>query len=402
MRFRSIVVSVLLVAAAAPPAAARATAPQPVATATPAGTSNSELSGVSCPSDGDCVAVGAWQTPDYHRFGLIETYDGTRWHLTETHVLSNLRPVRLQSVACADPGDCLAVGGATVANATAHRAPVARAVAIQEVGGRWHRRLPPHRVHGVTIDTLTDVACPVASDCEAIGDGTAGGRRIGVIARLHDGRWRVTARGLPGARATTLQGLSCSGPGSCDTTEDATVFDRSGAHDTVGLLTLSHGHWHRVALHLDQDPILDSVTCPPDGECLLFGRHARPGPGPIALRIAGRQTAPLPAAPPISGQAFQVGRLICATATQCLAVGSIDATDDGTRQGARGMIAFETWDGGGFAPAFAGSPVRLLDVACRPSFCLLVGSHARAAASARWAWSAPVADGRPEPALRPR
>jgi hypothetical protein len=61
------------------PVSSAAETPPAVGIQQPPSASNVALDGISCPTDGMCVAVGSAQNKQFMRSGLVERWDGSRW-----------------------------------------------------------------------------------------------------------------------------------------------------------------------------------------------------------------------------------------------------------------------------------------------------------------------------------
>lgn len=133
----------------------------------------SYLSAVSCPARSDCVAVG---TVDYpHRksdsYGgprertLIEHWNGSAWAVVASPNAPGPPSDRLSGVSCASAADCIAVGAA------ARRTPPgstdgARTLAVHWNGSAWSiMKSPSPSVNS----SLIQVSCAGSAACMAVG-----------------------------------------------------------------------------------------------------------------------------------------------------------------------------------------------------------------------------------------
>ena len=366
-------------ASASGSASASGAGPVSLSTPTPAATSNSVLSGVSCPTDDHCVAVGSAQTHGYHRTALVENWDGTRWSIAAAGLFADLKPASLESVSCAAANRCVAVGYATTANATGTHGQITRPIAARELAGHWRPDRPVTRTPGLVITRLGRVSCPAGSECEAIGDGFEKGGSVTVVERLHSGRWTVTATSrLPGARRTSPGDIGCSSVSSCLITEDGIVVGPHETHALLGVMRLTPVGWRTVISRPGPGLVTSNVTCPADGPCLAFA-HAVPSPTLDEVSPTGA-ISPLPVPAESGTQAVVIDGLTCPALDHCFGLGAPPAPVVSPTHTRTTSVA-ETYDGTAFAPAFAGLPLRLDGLTCRLSFCMLVGSHARTAAS---------------------
>jgi hypothetical protein len=136
-------------------AAAMRAPPQPAQSVT--------VAGVSCPSAADCVAVGDYSSGATAQPGgsfrdkiLAEQWNGTTWRLLPTVNVG--RVDELTAVSCPSPGNCTAVG------TTAQQYPLAE----RWDGAGW--RVEPVPAPGsVGYTRLTAVSCPSDVSCVAVG-----------------------------------------------------------------------------------------------------------------------------------------------------------------------------------------------------------------------------------------
>lgn len=306
-----------------------------------------DLSSVSCPSAGTCVASGtdAYSTPgsDGVEVGVLETLSGGRWKLTSVPVLSKDNyDVRLSAVSCASAASC-AVAGSYV-DAPAGDIPEGLLVTLS--GGKWHAQRAPLPRDAVSIEPmpdvpfteLTSVDCASAGRCVAVGRYTGAvysspgvvasylGR--GVIETLSGGKWSATRPPQPPGADTEendvlLSSVSCPAAGSCVATG---TTSNAGNYD--GLLeTLSRGKW---SLRLAPEPAGTTngaevlpVTCTSVSSCHAAGFYTDAHgtwQGLAETLAAGRwQAARVPA--PASSDAVNLAALSCTSATACVVVG---------------------------------------------------------------------------------
>lgn len=200
---------------------------------------NVDLSGVSCPATGVCVAVGSYTDRNTNFYGLIESLVDGRW--------------------------------------TALEAPVpADSSAAEETG-------------------LTGVACPAVETCMATGDYTGpGGRVEGLIETLSGGTWTPAAAPvLPGAannKYEDLSSLACPAVGTCVVAgDDNSNPTGTGLHPL--LLMLANGTWTASTAPVPGGSLaaaynfasLSGVACPFAGVCVATGTYNNTPQGGLAL-----------------------------------------------------------------------------------------------------------------------
>jgi hypothetical protein len=168
------------------------------------------LSGVSCPSQSLCVAVGG---QDSLAFSKAPTGDAAAWHVVnpssgktcpEENPLCGKPGSDLRAVSCASQNLCVAVsyeGFVYVSTEPTGGAGAWSPTDINESGG-----------HGATH--LTAVSCPSPSLCVAVSSGPSLGNTAGkvlVSTEPTSGNWQATQL----AGSPDLRGVSCGTPSLC-------------------------------------------------------------------------------------------------------------------------------------------------------------------------------------------
>ncbi|HXJ66415.1 MAG TPA: hypothetical protein VNN79_21860 [Actinomycetota bacterium] len=149
---------------------------------------DTELAAVDCPSATACVAVGYRRLPGGRYGSFAESWDGTGWKVLPTRDPAGSPDTELAGVACPTPGTCLAVGTAV------QRGTVA-AFAESWDETRWTIESPPVP-SGSTASALSSVACPGSTPqaCRAVGivwHGSPVGQALTVVRRGTN--WSISA-----------------------------------------------------------------------------------------------------------------------------------------------------------------------------------------------------------------
>jgi len=76
---------------------------------TPSPNAQAELFSVSCPTAGNCYAVGNSSTPTTTKT-LVEHWDGTRWSIVTSPNPTGAAAASLNEVSCSTTSSCVAVG----------------------------------------------------------------------------------------------------------------------------------------------------------------------------------------------------------------------------------------------------------------------------------------------------
>jgi hypothetical protein len=168
-----------------------------------AGSSNN-LSGVSCITASNCVAVG--QSDDSSGdHTLVEQLSGGVWSIVPAP------DITLNGVSCSSASSCIAVGNTGIE---------------QFVGGAWQTMPNPN------AGNLESVSCTNHTDCFVVGQ-TAPGTAATLVERLVSGVWTVVpSANVAGAPTSVLLGASCTGTTTCR----AAGFSQASSGDVSTLI----------------------------------------------------------------------------------------------------------------------------------------------------------------------
>lgn len=185
------------------------------------------FSGLSCPSAGNCTAVGGYANKNGGDEGLILTERDGVWSQgvkaplppkAVPHSDPNEFDSPLASVSCAAPDDCAAVGWYVRAATGAKK----QGLLLSERGGTWKASplVLPAKANASTGVFLTSVSCPSRGNCLAVGYYAGKGKTHGLLVRERAGKWgRAANAALPkGASSqshTFLNSVSCPSVSSC-------------------------------------------------------------------------------------------------------------------------------------------------------------------------------------------
>jgi hypothetical protein len=238
------------------------------------------LSGVSCVSVTNCVAVGAI---DYGNGILIETFDGGRWKSRIFHIGTD---DGLTSIVCSSANFCRAVG--EYETAVGHSS-IERPLVATLWNGSWsfEKLDTPYGTGTATtaIPMMSGIQCSSPSRCVAVGDVPIPVQSLRPIAEtLSSGAWRGS--GLPTlssqADQSTLAGLACTSTTSCVAV---------GGADALPLVeTLAGGVWSAVTPALpDSESVvsLSSISCITESVCLAVGQDFEAGATVPAIAYRG-------------------------------------------------------------------------------------------------------------------
>jgi hypothetical protein len=288
---------------AGPAAAARRPRPAP---SLPAG---AQLLALSCPSSGNCAAIGSYYDGLGDSQALFVTQADGRWRTAvqarppagaAASPFKSSRGGGLVGIACPARGQCAAVGSYTAADAVDH------GVLYQQRDGRWGQgvrlRLPADAVrtpqaHGGVADgvSLSAVACSSPGNCLAVGQYETKAEVLEpLIVRERDWRWlRGVQAPLPSdapvkAQDAGLLTVSCAPSGACTA---AGAYLNSLGHE-VGLLVTGGGHFTASPAapapsdaSIDPRTIPSAIACPTPGVCTIVGTYLNPLENSLGLLL---------------------------------------------------------------------------------------------------------------------
>jgi hypothetical protein len=296
------------------------------ATPNPAGEAYATLDGVSCTSATACTAVGYYQDSVGKVAAFAERWNGTSWQVQATPTPAGSTTSVLSGVSCTTASACTAVGGYT--NSAGTRV----ALAERWNGGSW--RVQATRALPAKSSGFSGVSCPAASACTAVGAyTTVGGRAVTLAERWNGTSWQLQATPNPGgATATTLSAVSCKTATACTAVGDYT--NSAGAQSTLAE-RWNGTSWQVQATPMLAGTIstfLDGVSCAAASVCTAVGGQSPDGlhVGEVAEQWNGTswQVQLNPGAPALG---FSVlSGVSCVTASACSAVGSAGHTLIGT------------------------------------------------------------------------
>jgi hypothetical protein len=291
------------------------------------------LGAISCPSAGNCSAVGGYHDSAGNSQGLLLTESTGKWTSAGPTLPANAstKPaVVVSAVSCASAGNCSAVGDYT--DAKNHR----QGLLVSENSGTWGpgRELlfPPGAANG-TIE-MVSLACVSAGNCTAIGTFADSSSRQGLLVGERSGVWSVMEAPLPAGAAADpevfLSSVSCPSVGGCAAA--GYYLDNSG-HQQGLLLSESSGVWAGAELAVPAvatitSVFLQSVSCGSAGNCGVAGFYMNSSGGSrglVATEVSGvwapatEIDSPVDAGNPPDDA---LGSISCPAPGDCTAVGN--------------------------------------------------------------------------------
>ncbi len=326
------------------------------------GTSNADLSRVSCTDKTRCMAVGSFPK-DAVETVVAEQWDGTSWKIKPTPITSANDSSGLFGVSCTFATACTAVG-------FLHNPLGPNHALAEDWSLRWQLQ-PPQIPNGAIASDLQTVSCPSVSFCAAVGGDEQNGSVFDAVVQTWNGRfWTIGT--TPNASNSVLSGVDCTGAKACTAVGDV---DAGG-----GTLSTLAERWDGTNWVVQPTPdpagaihsFLISVSCPAAKSCIAVGFFTN-GSGnqtPFAEHWNGTNWVVKNTPSPPLDPATQLNSVSCTSSTSCEAVGT---STTGTWA--------EVWNGTNWAmqsipsPA-GGSDVRLRGVSCTGSnACTGVGAY---------------------------
>ena len=267
-------------------------APLPANAAVRSGMYEGQLTGVSCPSASQCVAVGEYEDTAGSWRGLLLTLADGAWTAQEAslpHDTTDNYAAWLNGVSCPAVSRCVAVGGYGSANGWS--------LLLTWSGGSWTPEQAPLPADATGGSTVSAVSCASVSQCVAVGHyGPTTNGQAGLLLTDSDGTW--TAARAPSAADGANGGVLGVTSVSCPAVSQCVAV---GAYDTTAsdyeqglLLTDSGGTWAAAQAPLPANVQLAfgqfsqgavaSVSCPSATACVAVGNYvATSGSGGLLL-----------------------------------------------------------------------------------------------------------------------
>ncbi len=253
---------------------------------------NAVLLSITCNHTGQCAAAGEYVDRSGHQQSLLVSGSGGSWSAAPTPTPpsdANSDPNMIpSSIACADSGECAAVG--TYINPLQN----SLGLLLDEAGGQWASgtgaTLPSNAAPAGTVGdqtvVLSSVACPQAGSCTAVGwyfDNDENGQ--GLLVTQNGAGWNpglevtLPANAVGGLekQSAGLDWISCASLGNCLATG---VYTDIGYNSQGLLLSEVNGTWQSgIESPLPsnaagvQYAAADQSNCTAVGDCAVIGQY---------------------------------------------------------------------------------------------------------------------------------
>lgn len=249
----------------------------------------------ACPTAGYCAGVGSYKDENGNQEAMAATRINGSWgQAVEIALPAGAATSGQQagfgfaapSVACTEPGDCVAVGHYIKEGGDEE------AMVVTETGAVWGAASeikPPPNAASNPQASLASLACPTAGLCVARGEySNEDGNREAMVAEETGGVWGAASEvKLPANAASNsksylfrshLGAVACSAAGSCVGIGD--YRDGSNTTEEAMVVTETGGKWAQASQIVlpanagsDPESRLDSVVCVPSGPCVADGSY---------------------------------------------------------------------------------------------------------------------------------
>ena len=321
-------------------------------------TPQNTLDAVSCPSVGECAAVGSYVDTAGNPEALLDVETHGTWSSVPVPLPVNADRLHadnsLDAVTCTSSGSCVAVGSYvdTTSTSTCPNKDCLQALVDVATSGAWttvNVPLPPDATASpLNGNALAAVTCTATSSCVAVGSYVNTGQNTKPLLDVEtSGTWAAVAAPLPGDASTSpntdaLTSVSCVSGGNCVAVGQ---YDNA-AENPQGLIdTESGGSWTSTTAPVPSDGnlalpdvLLTSVSCSTLSNCVAVGSYEIPpirNLSPNALldaEVNGVWTAgtvDLPRDASTAQPYSTMNQATCVTPWSCVAVGLyVDAGGD--------------------------------------------------------------------------
>jgi hypothetical protein len=356
---------------------------------------------LSCPSEGNCTAVGQYRDSAGHEQGFLLNETAGIWGTAvEAPLPANVGPapqVALHLLSCPSAGNCTAVGNYTEPSRNGWQGFV-----VSETAGTWSAAIVPSLPANASPNQermeIGGLSCTSVGDCTVMGnytdrsgdlDGFLWTEAASVWGTAVEETLPANAAADPLVERYAEGGLSCPSAGNCTAVSDYT--DSSGDNEGL-ILSETSGTWGAgveaavpAGVRSGTDANLHEVQCPSAGNCTAFGvfTNSEEHDREFLTENSGVWGPAIKLALPVGAEPQGVieGSLSCPSAGDCSYVGEWKVGEGGIFS--RALLATEndgTWGAGinGTLPANATSDpgAFLSSVACTsPGRCTAVGSY---------------------------
>jgi hypothetical protein len=236
-------------------------------------TAETSLSGIQCFSSGYCFAVGK----SVSKIGysdlqtLVEEWNGSTWSVIPSPNVSGTLTNGLVALSCTGQASCVAVGEAFLLN------NIGLTAAERWNGVSWTMVNSASPTKG--INTLDSVSCATPSTCFAVGDANtdpfSSSGYVSMIQEWNGVSWQLVPSPNTGADNNLLQSVSCPGASLCFAVGD--YQPKPGESTSLTLIE----KWNGTSWSVTRSPnggvpaagfdLFNAITCVSPSDCLAVG-----------------------------------------------------------------------------------------------------------------------------------
>ena len=292
------------------------------------GNNVNDLTGVSCTTSTNCVAVGYYSNTSGDTYQtLIETWNGTSWSVTPSPDQGS-GDNELFGVFCTSSTNCVAVGDSI--NGSGYSQTL-----IETWNGTgWS--IIPSPDPGIPSSGLEGVYCLTSTNCVAVGYYFNGPSTQGLVETWNGTIWSVSPSPGP-ADAGNLVSVSCTSATNC-----VAVGSYVGGPGSQILIESWNGSVWSVTTSPNQgrQDALSSVSCISSTNCIAVGNYLPPtGYANQTLIESWNGISWVITPSPSPGAVAYFYGVYCISSTYCIAVGQTFDTSNASQ----GLV--ESWNG---------------------------------------------------------
>jgi hypothetical protein len=337
-----------VVGAAAPPAVRTWTVE---ASPNPPGASASTLAAVSCSGPDTCIAVGSDSYPSGQQIpkqeALVEQASNGAWRVVNTPTIAGTSSSELSDVSCPAAVFCAAVGSVQVTRSPA----TTRLLAETWDGTSWSATLLPTPAGG-SVPALAAISCATSDVCVAVGnyiDNKTDTYRP-LTEQMEGSTWSVVPTPVPPIGGHTISNsrftdIDCPTPAQCEVVGDVTYNDTLQKVFAYGFGGSVWAYQSQVNPGPDPGSTDDAVSCSSTDACTSVGTVSIIGETTLVEYWDGSTWVRQVTPTPVhrpEGALFDVS---CNGGTFCVAVGESYRVDQMNGHLIDGRVMGEVWNG---------------------------------------------------------
>jgi Bacterial Ig-like domain (group 3) len=337
------------------------------------------LTEVSCTSAGNCAAAGSYNGADRTSFGFLADEVNGTWGAAQA--LPDAASLGAQgfgiptAISCPSAGNCVAVG-----------AEFGTPFLVDQVNGTWGDplKVPGLASLGTPFDatgwSIRSLSCPAAGDCTAVGvAGTDTSRdEAAFLVTETDGIWG-DATLVPGQAALSALQITWGDSVSCSAVGDCTAFGGYAPSSNSSLVWVADevddtwGPAQQLAVPATSIRVTGFLSCATPGNCAVEGTYADPASSHAFLADevngnwqASQDVPGLPATP------SEADAISCPAPGDCTATGAYDIS--GRFQEYASAELNGVWSAASALPGLVPAAAELRGLSCSlPGYCSAIG-----------------------------